>query len=252
MKKEKLGFKIFLSVMFLVLIVGSIGIVSAQNSVIDVAYEQVGSAFASIFAPIFDINEFDDFLFVKILLFIVIFAVSFMSLDRITIFEDNKPIRVIVGIIVAVLAVRYLKETDLTRAILLPYGALGGAITIMLPLLIYFFFVHTSIEGGFGRRIAWFFYGVIFLFLWGQQPYMGSANWVYISALIFVLVNLIFDKKIHRYFQMEKIEKVKKGVVDERKIDLVDKYNTALKNSMFREAKKIAKKLKKLGHSLNG
>lgn len=195
--------------MFLVLIVGSIGIVSAQNSVIDVAYEQVGSAFASIFAPIFDIDEFDDFLFVKILLFIVIFAVSFMALNNVKVFSKNKPTRIIVAVIVAILAVRYLKETDLTRAILLPYGALGGAISVMIPLLIYFFFVHTSLEGGFGRRFAWFIYGMIFLFLWGQQPYMGNANWIYISALVFVLINLFFDKSIHHYFKIGKYNKAK-------------------------------------------
>ena len=113
------------------------------------------------------------------------------------------------------------------RAILLPYGALGGSITILLPLIIYFFFIHTSLEGGFARRFAWFIYGVILLFLWGTQDYMGSANWIYVATLLFVLANLIFDKSIHVYFELGKFSKVKGKIGKERAVDLIDKIKKA-------------------------
>ncbi len=198
MRKEILG------VSFVFVVLMSLGFVSAANDFIDDGFGKLGEAFESIFTPIFTLDGVtDDFLFAKVLIFILIFAVVFMALNKVEIFKRNKPTRVIVAMIVSILAVRYLKETDFTRALLLPYGALGGAITIFLPLMIYFFFVHTSFEGGFGRRAAWAIYGIIFIFLWGSQdPANTTSNWIYLPALGFVLISFIFDKKIHEYFKM--------------------------------------------------
>jgi len=53
---------------------------------------------------------------------------------------------------------------------LIPYGALGGAIAVFLPLLIIFVFLHTLDIGGFGRRAGWFIYFIIFVLLWGFKP----------------------------------------------------------------------------------
>lgn len=209
MKRDGLRKSFFIGGLILILI-GNVCFVSAQNQMVDQVYNKLGEAFSSILAPIFDVEQVDEFLFAKALLFIMLFSVIFLALYQVKIFKRNKPTRVIVALVVSILAVRYLKETDFIRAILLPYGALGGSITILLPLIIYFFFVHTSLEGGFGRRFAWFLYGIILLFLWGTQEYMGSANWIYIASLIFVLLNLVFDKSIHRYFKMGEFDKSKR------------------------------------------
>ena len=223
---------------------------SGGNAAVDYIYDKIGGALASIFAPIFNENQSSEFLFAKILLFIVIFALSFLALKKVKIFKKNQPSRVIVAIIVAVLAVRYLKESNVMKAILIPYGALGGSIAIFLPLIIYFFFVNTSIEGSFGRRFAWFLYGTILLFLWGTQEYMGSANWIYVAGLGFVLVNLIFNKSIHRYFEIGKFDKSKRIVVEQRIASLMKSYKDALDSGdsetadKFREeARELAKKL---------
>ena len=209
------------------LLVMNVNLISAQNEIIDDTYDTLGEAFSSILGPLFDVEEFDDFLFVKAMIFILLFAVIFMSLKQIKIFKRSTPIRSIVAIIIAILAVRYLKEEGIITAILLPYGALGGSIIIFLPLIIYFFFVHTSIEGGFGRRAAWFIYAVILILLWGTQDAMGSANWIYYAGLGFVLVNLFMDKSIHRYFAMGKIEKAKSNVNKSAIVKLTDELAKA-------------------------
>jgi len=215
---------LFIVGLVLILIV-NLSFVSAQNQIVDQVYNKLGEAFSSILAPIFDVEQVDDFLFAKALLFIMLFSIIFLALKRVKIFKRNKPTRVIVALVVAILSVRYLKETDFMRAILLPYGALGGSIVILLPLIIYFFFVHTSLEGGFGRRFAWFLYGVILIFLWGTQEYMGSANWIYIASIGFVLVNLFFDKSIHNYFEMGKWEKGKKYIHSKAVRDVLTEIN---------------------------
>ena len=181
----------------------------------------MGEAFASIFTPIFTLDGVSDsFLFAKVLIFILLFAVIFMALKNIKIFKRNKPTRIIVALIVAILAVRYLKETDFTKALLLPYGAFGGAITIFLPLIIYFFFVRTSMESGFGRKSAWAIYGIIFIFLWGSQDSADTtSNWIYISALIFILINFIFDKTLQGYFKDSELEKARRNIEDKAELD---------------------------------
>jgi hypothetical protein len=147
-----------------------------------------------------------------------------MVLKNVEIFKRNKPTRIIVAMIVSILAVRYLKETDFTRALLLPYGALGGAITIFLPLMIYFWFVHSSMDTRFVRMSAWVIYGILFLFLWGSQdPANTTSNWIYVPALIFVLVNLIFDKSLHEYFRMGELEYSRKMGKNLRRIDIKKK-----------------------------
>ncbi len=189
-----------LTVLFLMGIF-SLTLVSAQYSVIDQLVDNMKQASVSIFGPILGYDQIDDFLFAKILLFLLIFSIVFMVLKRINIFEDNKAVQVVVSTIVGIFSVRYLEPTELITAILLPYGALGASITVLLPLLIYFMFVHTSIDGGFGRRFAWFLYGLIMIFLWFTRGAdLGTANWIYFASLIFVLLNLFFDKSIHSYF----------------------------------------------------
>jgi len=258
MKRDRLNY--FLIIGFVILV--SLGFVSAfesqsgpdtsfnrgsgGNAAVDYIYEKVGGALAAIFAPIFNVEESSDFLFAKILLFIVVFALVYLALKQVKIFKKNNPSRIIVAIIVSVLAIRYLKESNIMRAILIPYGALGGSIAIFLPLIIYFFFVNTSIEGSFGRRFAWFLYGTILLFLWGTQEYMGSANWVYVAGLVFVLINLIFNKSIHRYFEMGKFYKIKKSIGKERAIELIDKIKKARNSELDDYADELEEKYKDL------
>ena len=190
-----------LSVILFVSTILSMQIISAQVSFLDNFMERTGEAFGSIFSPIFN-TEYGEFLFAKILLFFLLFAIIFMILKRIYIFEGNRAIVTIVSVIVSLFAVRFLKENEFINAILLPYGALGISISVFLPLLIFFYFLHDSEIGGFGRRAAWFIYFIVFLVLWGTRPYssLGAANWIYILGLGFVIVSLISDRSIHRYF----------------------------------------------------
>lgn len=198
MKKEK-----FLLTALTTLL--SISLVMSQNfytQYLESTIRGTGEAFGSVFGPIFGVSVFSEFLFAKILLFFLLFAIVFMALKRISLFENNNAVHMIVSVIVPILAVRYMGPDEMIRAILLPYGGLGAAITIFLPLIIFFFFLHSSEIGGFGRRAGWFIYGSVFLVLWGSREVsdLGVANWIYILGVGFIIISLIFDKSIHRYF----------------------------------------------------
>ncbi|MEK6873061.1 MAG: hypothetical protein AABW90_03555, partial [Nanoarchaeota archaeon] len=147
-------------------------------------------------------SETGEFLFAKILLFFLLFAIVFMVIGRINILGDNLTIQSTIAVIVSIFAVRYIRPGEFINAILLPYGALGISISLFLPLLIFFFFLHANEIGGFGRRAAWFIYLIVFILLWGSREYdsLGIANWLYILGLGFVIISLIFDRSVHRYF----------------------------------------------------
>ncbi|MEK6914780.1 MAG: hypothetical protein AABW83_03970 [Nanoarchaeota archaeon] len=179
----------------------SISLVSAQNTFLDRGIESLSQALGSIFAPIFG-TGFGEFLFAKIMLFFLLFAIIFVSLRQIDIFAENRAVHVVLTSVTSVLAIRYLEPGEFINAILLPYTALGAALSTFLPLLIFFYFAHKSGLHGFGRRAAWFIYLIFFIMLWGTREYdtLGDANWIYLIALGFMLINLFLDKSIHAYF----------------------------------------------------
>jgi hypothetical protein len=188
-----------LTLVFVILF--SIQLVLSQNPFLDRMIDGLSQAFGSIFGPIFG-AEFGDFLFAKIMLFFLLFAIIFVALGKIDIFFDNRAVHVILTSVTSIFAVRYLEPGEFINAILLPYTALGAALSTFLPLLIFFYFVHKSGFVGFGRRAAWFIYGVFFIMLWGTRPYdsLGIANWIYVIGIGFIIINFIFDKSIQGYF----------------------------------------------------
>lgn len=233
----------------------SIQIISAQNSFIESMARGLGTAFKSIFEPILTpIFQADtpEVLFAKILFFFLLFAIIFMALKRIDLFDEKRGISIIVSLIVTVLAVRYL-PVQIVYAVLLPYATLGTSILILLPFLIFFFFVHSSKIGPFGRRAAWLIYGVVLLGFWGSRAYdsiSSGANWIYIIGLIFVILSLIFDKHLHQYFEMGKFNKARRSVIEQRMASLQksakdarDTGNDTLADRFEKDIKRLARKL---------
>ena len=189
--------------------------------------EQVGNSIGEILAPIIGSYDSSEFLFAKILLFFLLFAIIFVALSKIDLFAGNRAVHVTITLIVSILSVRYIKEGEFINAILLPYSALGIAISLFLPLLIYFYFVHFSGIGPFGRRTAWFIYGIVFLVLWGSRPYedLGAANWVYLIGIGFILINLLFDKSIHQYLGLAGLARWRERAEDARISRLQAEYH---------------------------
>jgi len=172
------------------------------------------SIITSVLGPIFGAligakPPYDQFFFVKILVFILLYIIISMSLKRSSVFGSNRAVTLTISVIVAILSVRFMGDNQFILGLLLPYGALGGSITILLPLLIYFLFVHTSVPGTFGRRAAWVVYGIIFGIIWYmQQGDIGGANAIYWFGLGFVILAILFDPTIHRYFNTWGLERI--------------------------------------------
>jgi len=250
MKKEKFGFLLLINVIILISItLVSAQNVSAKNYNIDRFIDQMTDSFASIFAPIFGIGVSDQFLFAKILLFFLLFSVVFMVLKSIEIFEDNIVVQVVISVIFGILSVRFLKESELMTAILLPSGVMGVSITIFLPFIAYFTFLHKTKMGTFGRRAGWFIYGVVFLVLWGSLKYsvLGFTNWIYLLGLGFIIISFLFDRSIHSYFGLAGLERWRENVEDARIAKLQVEYqDLALLTTPSAHARRRMKTIERL------
>ena len=144
----------------------------------------------------------NEFLFVKTLLALLIFIMSRYGLQNVPQLEKKTSVVNIVAVIVAILGVRYLQDSDLINGILLPYGVLGVALTAILPFIIYFFFVEKSMKHTSGRRGAWIFYLVVFGVLWSARvdDLSPIGNQIYLWTFAAGVLCLIFDKGIQWYF----------------------------------------------------
>ncbi|MDP1729346.1 MAG: hypothetical protein Q8L27_04040, partial [archaeon] len=188
------------------------------------------------------------------LLLILLFVIITFVLDKAKLFgelKDKPGIIYIVSAVVSILSIRFLPENDIIKGILLPYSALGIALTTFLPLLIFFFFLHNSDIKYFGRRAGWILYAIIFLALWASKEVQLSdtSNWIYWTALGFVILSFMFDKSIHGYFGSHEIGKFLGGVTEERIVRLQEEYSRIKTISTFHadsRRKKIEQELRKL------
>lgn len=179
-----------------------------------------------------DIDSFDEFLFAKLLLFALILIITYTVIKKNSIFEGkkNKPIQWIISSAVAILAIRYLPD-NLVQAIMLQYGALAVGLTVFLPLMIYFFFIHQSGIGPFGRQAGWVVFATSFFALWSfRYDELGDANWIYWIGIGFIFVSFLFDKSIHEYLGLSEIRKAGELGKDNRRIDAQKKLEALEKD----------------------
>jgi hypothetical protein len=166
-----------------------------------------------------DLGIYDQHIFAKLLLILIIYFAVYTVIKRNRLFgsdSDKNPINIVISVAIAILSVRFLPD-EFIEAILLPYSALGVGLTVFLPLVIYFFFIHQSGIGYFGRKIGWLVFGTSFIALWWTRyDLLESANFIYWIGVIFIAVSFIFDKRIHKYFGLQSTRKFLKMAKDKQ------------------------------------
>jgi hypothetical protein len=216
--KKSSGIFTFLTIFLTSLV--SAGPVQGVDQLLTGLKDVIYTIISFISETIFEINSFDEFLFAKLLLFVIVLLVTYTVIKKTTIFggTKNKPIQWIISSAIAILAVRFLPD-EFVQAILLQYGTLAVGITTFLPMMIFFFFIHQSIDTPTGRRMGWIVYLASFFAIWSfRYTELGTANWIYWITLVFVGASLLFDKKIHGYFGLSSIRKMMETSKHERKV----------------------------------
>lgn len=172
--------------------------------------------FLGILSPFFEkvIGDYNtsEFFFSKILLMILLIIICKKIIDKTPFGENNEKISLIISIIVSILAIRFINENNFFEAIFIQYGTLGIAITTIIPLVIFFYFVHITSIGSFGRRIFWIVYLITLLSLWiTKSPTLPkTANMIYALVIIATIVCVFFDKTIHSYLGLSDFKKFEK------------------------------------------
>lgn len=204
---------------------------------------------------IFDLESFDEFFIAKFILFIIIFIVTYTVLKKSSMFGDGrsaKNVNMIISISISILAVRFMPDSEFVNGILLPYGAFGAAITTFLPLMIYGLFVTQNVAGSIYRRSAWMLYGAFFVGLWWMRrnEISESIMWIYLIALAFILISVIFDKQIQKMRGLREINRFLTGANSRRIVTLQSRYLVIENNNSVQaiaEKKRIEKELNNLG-----
>jgi len=121
-----------------------------------------------------------DMFIAKLLFAILIVCFVYVVLEKSlqNFFNNKKWALWIVSIIVAVLGVRFLTD-DWIYTMLLPSNAFAVSVASIIPFVLYFFFVN-ALPTLTGQRMAWIFFGVVFLGLYSvRSSDLGAAAFVY-------------------------------------------------------------------------
>ena len=204
----------FSSIVILILLL--LPLISAASFDFNEAKYQMGRVIESalgILSPFFEqvIGDYSTsaFFFEKILLLILLIIIARNILDKTPLGEDNKKISLVISVIVSILAIRFINENKFFEAILVQYGVIGIAITTILPMVIFFYFINNTKVGTYGRKVFWALYSITLLFLWlsKSSEIPEVANWIYGLALTAALIFIFFDKSIHSYFGITEFNK---------------------------------------------
>ncbi len=210
-----------------------------------------------ILAPIFqfavgDYSNSETFI-MKVLLLILLIAIIGSILRAIPRFEEmNDATLNIVTVIISVIAIRFLATSNLVEGILLPYGTLGAAILMILPFILWFWFIHQSRMGPGMRKFAWGFFMIIFFVFWTTRaPIMGKlANQIYGWAMVVMIFVLIFDRSIHRYFKTEEANKAMDDHIRDKLTVKKNLYRQAAENNDIQEMRRIEREIRRLAKHL--
>ena len=203
--------------LFLIIVLASY-LVSAQSPVEDIKalVKGVGEVLTGLFETILGPGPEGavaggavDFLFARALFLLLIFVIVWAIVSKVPIFSSSTWMIVIVSGAVALLSTRFLLQPGWVETILLPYSAFGIAITALLPLLLYFYFVESAINSRTLRKIAWIFAAVVFVGLWWSRygEIRSSALFVYPVSAVFCMVFLLADGTIQKLWAQVEMEK---------------------------------------------
>jgi hypothetical protein len=197
---------IFSLMSFIFLNISLIAVASAAPDVTQIKTDII-NFFKPVLASILgDSNLTGDQFFAKVLFVVIILAIVWSILDRVSFFAENTWVVAIVSIAFSILSIRFL-EADFINMILLPYSTAGIAITALIPLIIYFYFVEQAITSSTFRKIAWIFAGVIFIGLYFTRlPDLKTAGWIYPIVSVLCVGFLFFDKTIQRLWKKAQAE----------------------------------------------
>ena len=254
---------------FSIFLILSVSLVSAQNSITGLAItDDLADLTEGTLSLITDVSSkvlgdmggvagisSEALLFARLLLLIILITIIFSTLGKVDLFAKSKSVLWIISLGVGILAVRFF-SAQMVATVLIPYTALGFAVTAIIPFVIFFFLVNVGMKENKAivRRVAWIFFAVVFIGLWIKSP-SGENNFkhIYLVVAVVSVIMMKLDGTISRFFKEIEIEG-KLRIFDDKEYFRRKKENEAFYDSYltlvttgdegdYKKAKEIAKKI---------
>tara|TARA_Y100000034_G_scaffold73625_1_gene88566 strand:+ start:131 stop:916 length:786 start_codon:yes stop_codon:yes gene_type:complete len=201
----------FIIAIFVLLIGVSLfsGIVSAQyysdfrtESIID----SVTQVLEPILIALFGGDSYTGYLiFEKLLLFILVGVIVFLSLNNLPLFKDkNKSLSKLIAVIVALIGIRNIDYFWL-NTIFTQYVVLFVAIAGILPFIIYWFFLKEM--SALPRKVGWIFFTVVYFGLWITTDVEAHEEIYLITALASLVYAFFIDAWVHNQLEIQDMKK---------------------------------------------
>lgn len=137
-------------------------------------------------------------MFEAVLLALMIIAIVYAALYNVPLLQDNAFALWTVSIASAVLGVRFMVNWNWLEVVMIPQGVLGISLSVLIPFLVFFWFVEFSLVGPRYktiRKICWAVYAVVWAFVWWDQGKViaGNLEWLYPMSVIVAVIMLFLD-----------------------------------------------------------
>jgi ABC-type cobalt transport system substrate-binding protein len=163
--------------------------------------ESVKAFFKPIFVTLFGPKEVTS----SVLIFLLVTLVLWAVISFIPLFENRTGLGFIVALIISILGTRNL-PANFISSIITPSSALVASITVILPFILFGWFVIKTVPNKYGRIFSWIVFGVIFIFLY---QYNATQPWkyIYVWAAILCVAVIAFDGVIVRIWRKAAIDR---------------------------------------------
>lgn len=154
-------------------------------------------------------------LFVKFLVFLLVFIFTAAAAKRIPLLEDKPTSAFIVAAIVSIAGVRFITTQEIIATLWLPSSTFAVALSSILPFILFFFLIE-GFDSSILRKFGWTTYFVIFgyftIFRWrdlkfGNQDYW-SAAWIYLIISLLSGLLILYDRQFHSMSRRMGISKI--------------------------------------------
>jgi hypothetical protein len=186
------------------------------------------------------------YLFERLLLMILFIALVFLSLGRVPLFEDQKKMRWIVTIVVALMGIRFIRA-EWINSIFTQYAAVAIIITAVFPFVLYFFFVYSFDTSYYFRKALWLFFIVIYIGIWFTTE--SAMHWLFFWTAVCALICFFADEKIALHLRMRKLREGANSAAYEAIADLERRIKSIESSSLPDKIKE--KEIKKLRDRIN-
>jgi len=144
-----------------------------------------------------------ELLFAKVLFFLIVFGIIYLALGQVPFFSEKRGISFLIVVSASILAVRWIGGSEIIKTIILPYSAIGIAVSAGLPFVIYFLVINKGLIGQptLVRQTAWVFFAIVFIGLWfSRSPELGKFHYIYLLAAVVAGIIAWMDGTIKKYF----------------------------------------------------